>query len=194
MALDEIPSVSCSTQDYPGKLDPATRFLLPLRAADSAADRSGDILRAANFGFRLHQAVDGLLATRHVGATQCRGHAVERVISRCCETCGPSRDRRLKDDGLFLLHTIGTDTPKTAVDPWTDKHIFPGGILPTAARITAAAEGRLVIEDWHNFGRDYDPTLMAWMANVDHHWQELQDLGYGYSWNYRSVCGITLTL
>lgn len=53
--------------------------------------------------------------------------------------------------------------------------------------------GRLVIKDWHNFGRDYDPTLMAWMANVDHHWQELQDLGYAYSWNYRSVCGITLT-
>lgn len=86
--------------------------------------------------------------------------------------------RCLKDDGLFLLHTIGTDTPKTAVDPWTDKHIFPGGMLPTATRIAAAAEGRLVIEDWHNFGRDYDPTLMAWMANVDRHRQELQDLGY----------------
>jgi cyclopropane-fatty-acyl-phospholipid synthase len=86
--------------------------------------------------------------------------------------------RCLKDDGLFLLHTIGTNTPKTAVDPWTDKHIFPGGMLPTAARITAAAEGRLAIEDWHNFGRDYDPTLIAWMANVDRHRQALQDLGY----------------
>jgi cyclopropane-fatty-acyl-phospholipid synthase len=86
--------------------------------------------------------------------------------------------RCLKDDGLFLLHTIGTNTPKTAVDPWTDKHIFPGGMLPTAARITAAAEGRLVIEDWHNFGRDYDPTLMAWMANVDRNRKELQDFGY----------------
>ncbi|HSH41250.1 MAG TPA: cyclopropane fatty acyl phospholipid synthase [Arenicellales bacterium] len=86
--------------------------------------------------------------------------------------------RCLKDDGLFLLHTIGTNTSATAVDPWTDKHIFPGGMLPTAARISAAVEGRLVIEDWHNFGLDYDPTLMAWMANVDRHRHELQDLGY----------------
>jgi len=87
--------------------------------------------------------------------------------------------RRLEADGLFLLHTIGTDTPKTAVDPWTDKYIFPGGMLPTATRITAAAQGRFVIEDWHNFGPDYDPTLIAWMANVDRCREELAELGYG---------------
>ncbi len=85
---------------------------------------------------------------------------------------------RLKDDGLLLLHTIGTNTPKTAVDPWTDKYIFPGGMLPTAARICAALEGRFIIEDWHNFGADYDPTLMAWMANVDRHRGELAARGY----------------
>ncbi len=85
----------------------------------------------------------------------------------------------LADDGLFLLHTIGTNTPKTSVDPWTDKYIFPGGMLPTQKWITAATEGHLVMEDWHNFGVDYDPTLMAWMANVDAHKQELAQVGYG---------------
>jgi cyclopropane-fatty-acyl-phospholipid synthase len=35
------------------------------------------------------------------------------------------------------------------------------------------------MEDWHNFGVDYDPTLMAWMANVDAHKQELAQAGYG---------------
>ncbi|HHJ35621.1 MAG TPA: cyclopropane fatty acyl phospholipid synthase [Gammaproteobacteria bacterium] len=84
----------------------------------------------------------------------------------------------LVDDGLFLLHTIGTDTPKTSVDPWTDKYIFPGGMLPTLKQMTAASEGILVMEDLHNFGTDYDPTLMAWMANVDAHKKELQQLGY----------------
>lgn len=86
--------------------------------------------------------------------------------------------RCLKEDGLFLLHTIGTNTPKTAVDPWTDKYIFPGGMLPTATQIAAAVEGRFYIEDWHNFGADYDPTLMAWMVNVERHKDELADLGY----------------
>jgi len=101
----------------------------------------------------------------HVGAKNYK--TFMDVVRRC-----------LADNGLFLLHTIGTNTPKTAVDPWTDKYIFPGGMLPTAARISAALEGRFVIEDWHNFGPDYDPTLMAWMANVDRHKCELAELGY----------------
>ena len=42
-------------------------------------------------------------------------------------------------------------------------------------RSPRAAEGRLVIEDVHNFGADYDRTLMAWKANVDAHWDELGD-------------------
>jgi cyclopropane-fatty-acyl-phospholipid synthase len=86
--------------------------------------------------------------------------------------------RCLTDDGLFLLHTIGADTPKTSVDPWTDKYIFPGGMLPTLKQITAACEGVFVTEDLHNFGTYYDPTLMAWMENVDANQAELQQLGY----------------
>ena len=34
------------------------------------------------------------------------------------------------------------------------------------------------MEDWHNFGPDYDPTLIAWMDNVETHWPELEELGY----------------
>lgn len=84
----------------------------------------------------------------------------------------------LVDDGLFLLHTIGTNTAKTSVDPWTDKYIFPGGMLPTPSQICTAAEGVLIMEDWHNFGVDYDPTLRAWMHNVDANRKDLEKLGY----------------
>ena len=87
----------------------------------------------------------------------------------------------LVDDGLFLLHTIGTNSPKTSTDPWTDKYIFPGGMLPTMKRITAACENSLVIEDLHNFGTDYDPTLMAWMENMDSNKMTLQQAGYDES-------------
>ncbi len=81
--------------------------------------------------------------------------------------------RVLKKEGLFLLHTIGApfSTPKT--DPWIDKYIFPNGKLPSAREITSSIEHRFVIEDWHNFGRDYDRTLMAWWANFDRAWPEL---------------------
>jgi len=84
----------------------------------------------------------------------------------------------LVDDGLFLLHTISTNTTKTSVDPWTDKYIFPGGMLPTLKQLATATEGIFVTEDLHNFGTDYDLTLMAWMANVDANKTALQQAGY----------------
>jgi cyclopropane-fatty-acyl-phospholipid synthase len=87
-------------------------------------------------------------------------------------------ERCLNDDGLFLLHTIGTNTRRHAVDPWINKYIFPAGMLPVLSQVAAAAEGLFVMEDLHNFGSHYDPTLMAWMANVDKHRDEIRALGY----------------
>jgi len=87
-------------------------------------------------------------------------------------------ERNLKDDGLYLLHTIGTNTKTLSVDPWTNKYIFPGGVLPVLQQISVAAEGLLILEDLHNIGTHYDPTLMAWMENVDRHRDEITKLGY----------------
>ena len=71
--------------------------------------------------------------------------------------------RRLLDDqGLFLLHTIGDYHTSAFCDPWMDRYIFPNGHLPSARQLTDALESRFLIEDWHNFGLDYDRTLMAW--------------------------------
>lgn len=83
--------------------------------------------------------------------------------------------RCLKDDGLFLLHTIGGNTSVTHTDPWIDKYIFPNSMLPSIKQIADAAEKLFVIEDWHNFGADYDKTLMAWYDNFVTHWDEIND-------------------
>lgn len=71
----------------------------------------------------------------------------------------------LREDGLFLLHTIGANQKRLSVDPWIEKYIFRNGILPSIAEIGNAIAGRFVMEDWHNFGADYDKTLMAWAEN-----------------------------
>jgi cyclopropane-fatty-acyl-phospholipid synthase len=93
----------------------------------------------------------------------------------------------LADDGLFLLHTIGGNKSATTTDPWIDKYVFPNGMLPSAKQITTAVERLFVIEDWHNFGPDYDKTLMAWWHNFDQHWPELKEK-YGdrfyHQWKY----------
>lgn len=81
----------------------------------------------------------------------------------------------LADNGLFLLHTIGDYTTDSHSDPWIDKYIFPNGKLPSARQIINAVENRFLIEDWHNFGPDYDRTLMAWWDNFDAAWPQLMD-------------------
>jgi len=83
-------------------------------------------------------------------------------------------DRCLKADGLFLLHTIGNSESDTYGEVWVNKYIFPNGMLPSAAQISNAMDRLFVIEDWHNFGQYYDPTLMAWLQNFDQHWAQLR--------------------
>ena len=81
----------------------------------------------------------------------------------------------LAPDGLFLLHTIGSNVSDTTADPWIDKYIFPNSMLPSMAQIAAAAERIWVIEDWHDFGVDYDRTLLCWSRNIESRWAEIAD-------------------
>ncbi len=73
--------------------------------------------------------------------------------------------RCLREGGLFLLHTIGSSRDVYKGDPWLDKYIFPNGMLPSIQQLGKAMGTRFVMEDWHNFGADYDHTLMAWHDN-----------------------------
>ncbi|ADM41617.1 Cyclopropane-fatty-acyl-phospholipid synthase [Edwardsiella tarda FL6-60] len=82
--------------------------------------------------------------------------------------------RNLKDDGLFLLHTIGANHTTPDVDPWINKYIFPNGCLPSLRHIADASEARFVMEDWHNLGADYDRTLMAWQQRFNAAWPQLK--------------------
>jgi cyclopropane-fatty-acyl-phospholipid synthase len=83
--------------------------------------------------------------------------------------------RLLADDGLFLLHTIGSTQTMDRTDPWTERYIFPNSVLPSLAQIGRAIEHRFVLEDLHSFGPDYDTTLMHWYWNVERFWGELAD-------------------
>lgn len=97
--------------------------------------------------------------------------------------------RCLKDNGLFLLHTIGNTKTIHKANPWIDKYIFPNGICPSMQQISRACEDFFVIEDVHNFGSDYDKTLMAWHKNFNHHWETLKknsqyDQRFFRMWNF----------
>lgn len=83
--------------------------------------------------------------------------------------------RCLKDGGLFLLHTIANHRATGANDPWIEKYIFPNSHLLSIKLMSAALEDFFVMEDWHNFGADYDKTLMAWHANFEKAWPQLKN-------------------
>jgi cyclopropane-fatty-acyl-phospholipid synthase len=83
--------------------------------------------------------------------------------------------KNLVDNGLFLLHTIGEVRSVKSADAWTHKYIFPNGMLPSVSQLGKAIEGLFIMEDWHNFGADYDKTLMAWYHNFEQSWNQLKN-------------------
>jgi cyclopropane-fatty-acyl-phospholipid synthase len=103
-----------------------------------------------------------------------------QVVNRC-----------LKADGIGFVHTIGGNKSITTSEPWSDKYIFPNGMLPSISQLGAAMENLFVMEDWHNIGPHYDPTLMAWHANFEKSWSDLQPK-YGETfyrmWRYYLLC------
>jgi len=101
--------------------------------------------------------------------------------------------RSLKPEGLLLLHTIGARGSGIleSADPWLSTRIFPEGELPGARQIVDCAEGLFTIEDWHNFGADYDRTLMAWHARFTEARDDLRehyDEAFCRMWNYYLLC------
>jgi len=99
-----------------------------------------------------------------VGMFEHVGHKNHRTFMKVARRC-------LKPDGLLLLHTIGKNASNTTCDPWIEKYIFPNGDLPSNGQICNAAENLLIVEDLHNFGSDYDRTLMAWYARFEQNWK-----------------------
>jgi cyclopropane-fatty-acyl-phospholipid synthase len=95
--------------------------------------------------------------------------------------------RSLANDGLFLLHTIGSPSTTINQEPWIAKYIFPNSKLPSLKQISQAIEGLFVLEDLENFGVDYDRTLMAWHHNFETHWPEFRqtyDERFYRMWRY----------
>lgn len=99
--------------------------------------------------------------------------------------------RVIADDGLFLLHTIGSADTKTTIDPWIEKYIFPGGVLPSLAQVGQAIDGLFAVIDLHNIGPHYDKTLCAWYENFEAKWPRDRDAEgerFFRMWKYYLLC------
>ena len=91
---------------------------------------------------------------------------MEHVGPKNLRTFFDKCDTLLKHDGVMLHHTIGSLVSKQHTDAFYDRYIFPGGVIPSLAQFNRAAESDWVVEDVHNFGPDYDLTLLEWEKNI----------------------------
>ena len=96
------------------------------------------------------------------------GHRNYRTLMQVAERC-------LAPDGLFFIHTMGTNRSTTAADPWIDAYIFPNGMAPSIAQLGSAIENIFVMEDWQNISTDYHKTGMAWLERFERAWPTLAD-------------------
>jgi cyclopropane-fatty-acyl-phospholipid synthase len=72
-------------------------------------------------------------------------------------------DSLLKPDGVALVHTIGSVDSSPRTNPWIDRHIFPGGYIPSLNQITAAIErAPLLVTDVETLRMHYAWTLKSW--------------------------------
>lgn len=124
---------------------PATIILCDYREFDASA-HGGPFDTAASVGMMEHV-----------------GYRNYRALFECaCDS--------LRDQGLFLLHTIGNTETKPSGDPWIGKYIFPEGMLPSMVQLSEASEMLMNLHDLQNIGTHYTKTLLAWEKNFDAYW------------------------
>jgi cyclopropane-fatty-acyl-phospholipid synthase len=96
----------------------------------------------------------------HVGASNYRRFM--SVVHHC-----------LAEGGTMLIETLGSRLPKINCEPWADRYIFPGGVVPALRQIDRAAAGLFTRRYVAEFGDHYIPTLRAWNANLQAAWPVL---------------------
>jgi cyclopropane-fatty-acyl-phospholipid synthase len=100
----------------------------------------------------------------------------DRFFARC--------DELLTDDGLMLLQAITIDDRMYEVEKasrsFANTHVFPGGCLPSVARIaTAVSRATSMREIWlDDITAHYPPTLAAWRERFFGAWDKLRGEGY----------------
>ncbi len=93
-------------------------------------------------------------------------------------------DRALKPDGLAVLQVITIPDQRyaaySATTDWIQKHIFPGGHLPSLSAMTEAMtrHSTLVVEHLDNIGIHYARTLQAWRTRFLAHADAIRGMGF----------------
>ena len=88
-----------------------------------------------------------------------------------------SMNKLLKENGIFLLHTIGVVDKPSPSNKFVNKYIFPGGVCPSFSQIIKPIEKTgLIVSDSETLIRHYDKTLENWLERFLSRKREVKDL------------------
>ena len=101
----------------------------------------------------------------------------EHVGIKFYKTFFKTINKLLKDDGISLLHTIGSIDKPQPGSPFITKYIFPGGVVPSYSQIIKPLEkSGLIVSDVETLIRHYDKTLESWLERFMKKRSEVKDL------------------
>ena len=85
----------------------------------------------------------------------------------------------MTEDGISLIHTIGSTDPKGPPQPFIQKYIFPGGFLPSINFMkTLIEKNQLNLLKVNSYPDDYAKTLATWRENFFKTWKNIVPLGF----------------
>ena len=89
---------------------------------------------------------------------------LEHVGRKFYKTFFKKINNLMTEDGVSLIHTIGSINPKGPQAPFIQKYIFPGGLVPSGSDLMDAVENTgLILTDMESLIHHYDKTLKAWL-------------------------------
>ena len=89
---------------------------------------------------------------------------LEHVGRKFYKTFFKKINNLMTEDGVSLIHTIGSINPKGPPAPFIQKYIFPGGLVPSGSDLIDAVEKTgLILTDMESLIHHYDKTLKAWL-------------------------------
>ena len=99
----------------------------------------------------------------------------EHVGFKNYQTLMDTAFRCLKEKGLFIVHTNGSNETSHHYEPWMEKYIFPNSMIPSAKQLSASFDNLFMLEDWHVLSGNYFQTLMAWYDNFVNNYSKIKD-------------------
>lgn len=131
------------------------------------------------------EGLDDLVEVQKIDYREIRDRKYDRIVSvGMLEHVGKDHlheyfshvNQMLKEDGLSLLHTItGIHEGEGGTNSWINKHIFPGGYIPSIQELIGHMSGEgLHLIDAESLRRHYGRTLEHWAANFEKALPEIQ--------------------